>query len=56
MSKPMTGYTKCPKCGLTMYVWNDEGTCYVCGKVKIERGHKDNEKLQKKANIRKRKA
>lgn len=40
MSEPMTGYTRCPKCGLVVYVHKDEGTCFVCGKIKIERGKK----------------
>ena len=47
MANPMTGYTKCPKCGLTVYVWKDKGTCYVCGKIKIERNG-SNPKEEKK--------
>ena len=44
MASPMTGYTRCPKCGLVVYVWQDSGTCYVCGKIKIERKGKDEDK------------
>lgn len=47
MSEPMTGYTKCPKCGLVVYVHKDEGTCFVCGKIKIERGKKKEDKEKK---------
>ena len=52
MGNPMTGYTRCPKCGVVVYVHNDEGICFVCGKIKIERGNK-NGSLQKKKGIRK---
>ncbi len=50
MASPMTGYTRCPKCGLVVYVWQDSGTCYVCGKIKIERKGKseDNNKQNHK--------
>jgi uncharacterized Zn finger protein (UPF0148 family) len=50
MASSMTGYTRCPKCGLVVYVWQDSGTCYVCGKIKIERKGKseDNNKQNHK--------
>lgn len=47
MSEPMTGYTKCPKCGLVVYVHKDKGTCFVCGKIKIERGKKKEDREKK---------
>lgn len=44
MIKTMTGYTKCPKCGMTVYVWKDKGVCYLCGNIKIDRTGKNSEK------------
>lgn len=53
MASPMTGYTRCPKCGLVVYVWQDSGTCYVCGKIKIERKGKSQQPTPKGRNLKK---